>query len=261
MRRPDAWVGGMTVDAFPVVSRNWPISCVRPSFFLPSVSHTATRRLPQPWAQYASGRARRRRSAGSCTGDARAGAWARAPTERGRAGSAVPDAGVGSVKLPPGRIRCKRGESADASSWAANRALDRTPRDVQSLSATAHLDSDVRDVAQLRSGCAQLAARRRGVHGPCDEARRLHEAGRLHAAAAPPGCRSPCGRRLARQVHWDGRWPWAARSARRVRGAPPATEPKAGNRARRQELAHVDHRRKRPMGRERDAQGQGDAVR
>ena len=41
-------------------------------------------------------------------------AWARAPTERGRAGSAVPDAGVGSVKLPQGRIRCKRGESAAA---------------------------------------------------------------------------------------------------------------------------------------------------
>ena len=110
MRRPDAswW------DAFRFVSRNWPISSVRPSFFLPSVSHTATRRLPQPWAQYASGRARRRRSAGSFTGDADARAWARAPTERGRAGSAVPDAGVGSVKLPQGRIRCKRGESAAA---------------------------------------------------------------------------------------------------------------------------------------------------
>ena len=108
----DASSGCVVVGCLPVVSRNWPISSVRPSFFLPSVSHTATRRLPQPWAQYASGRARRRRSAGSCTGDARAGAWARAPTERGRAGSAVPDAGVGSVKLPPGRIRCKRGEIA-----------------------------------------------------------------------------------------------------------------------------------------------------
>ena len=233
----------------------------RPSFFLPSVSHTATRRLPQPWAQYASGRARRRRSAGSCTGDARAGAWARAPTERGRAGSAVPDAGVGSVKLPPGRMRCKRGEIALPLQLGCQQSARSDASRRSSLSATAHLDSDVRDVAQLRSGCAQLAARRRGVHGPCDEARRLHEAGRLHAAAAPPGCRSPCGRRLARQVHWDGRWPWAARSARRIRGAPPAAEPKAGHRARRQELAHVDHRRKRPMGRERDAQGQGDAVR
>ena len=126
MRRPDAswW------DAFRFVSRNWPISSVRPSFFLPSVSHTATRRLPQPWAQYASGRARRRRSAGSFTGDADARAWARAPTERGRAGSAVPDAGVGSVKLPQGRIRCKRGESAAAppAGLPTERSIGRRPR-------------------------------------------------------------------------------------------------------------------------------------
>ena len=113
-----------------------------------------------------------------------------------------------------------------------------------------------RDAAPAR--CAQLAARRHGVHKTGDSV--LHEADSLQAGVAPPRCRSPCSSWMARQVQRSRRRQWAARSARRIRSALSAAA-QPGDRARRSELAHLDDRRKRPMGRERHEEGQGDALR